>query len=420
MSTPDVGTVATNVGPQLAGPDMRGAGPAATPSRRQAVLEAVAGRYRIVPVLIMLALIWAFFGAQNSEFLGNRNLTNLLLQIVVTATIALGIVFVLLMAEIDLSVAANSGACATLTAILVANHHWASGLAIAVGIAAGAGVGLVQGVVVTRFGVPSFVVTLGSQLILMGAILQLLPGGTGSVSLFGTGVADISGTYLSPALGWIVAIAAVAMFVLLQLGSARAARRRGLNAGVLRTIALPSIAVAVAAIAVVATLNGYLGVPLPVVILFALLGVSSYATTQTRFGLHLYAVGGNPDAARRAGIRVDRLKMVAFMLAGAFAALGGILAASRLLGVSASSGQGTLLLESIAAAVIGGTSLFGGKGSVWDALFGALVIGSISNGLDLIGAQTVVKYVAEGSILVLAATVDAIVTRGSLFARGGT
>jgi D-xylose transport system permease protein len=301
----------------------------------------------------------------------------------------------------------------------VVNHGWSSGLGIAAGIAAGAGVGILQGGIVTRFGVPSFVVTLGSQLILLGAILQLLPGGTGQVSLFGTGIADISGTYLSDTLGWVVALAAVAVFVLLKLGAAREAHRRGLATGVLRTVAGPSIAVAAATLAVVTILNGYLGVPLPVVILFALLAVSSYVTTQTTFGLHLYAVGGNPDAARRAGIRVDRLKMIAFALAGALAALGGILAASRLLGVSASSGQGTLLLESIAAAVIGGTSLFGGKGSVWDALFGALVIGSISNGLDLIGAQTVVKYVAEGSILVLAATVDAILTRGSLFARGG-
>ncbi len=416
MTVPNAGTPATA---------LAGAGTSAPPSatdargRRHAVLEAMAGRYRVVPVVITLVLIWGFFAAQNGDFLGNRNLTNLLVQIVVTATIALGIVFVLLMAEIDLSVAANSGACATLTAILVVNHGWPSGLGIAAGIAAGAAIGVVQGGVVTQFGVPSFVVTLGSQLILLGAILQLLPGGTGQVSLFGTGIADISGTYLAPADGWIVALAAVAMFVLLQLGAARDARRRGLATGGPLAVLGPAIIVAVVTVATVAMLNSYLGVPLPVVILFVLLAVASYVTTQTRFGLHLYAVGGNPDAARRAGIRVDRLKMVAFMLARAFAALGGILAASRVLGVSSSSGQGTILLEAIAAAVIGGTSLFGGKGSVWDALLGALVIGSLANGLDLIGAETVVKYVAEGAILVLAASVDAILTRGSIFARGG-
>jgi D-xylose transport system permease protein len=387
--------------------------------RKHVLLESLAGRYRVVPVVFTLLLIWAFFAAQNGDFLSNRNLTNLLVQIVVTAILALGIVFVLLMAEIDLSIAANSGACATLTAVLVVNQGWPSGLGIAGGIAAGAVIGLVQGGVVTRFGVPSFVVTLGSQLILLGAILELLPGGTGQVSLFGTGIADISGTYLAPAVGWIVAIAAVGVFVLLQLGGARDARRRGLSSGGRLSVLVPVIIVGVVTFAVVAMLNSYLGVPLPVVILFVLLAVASYVTTQTRFGLHLFAVGGNPDAARRAGIRVDRLKMVAFMLAGALAALGGILAASRVLGVSSSSGQGTILLEAIAAAVIGGTSLFGGKGSVWDALLGALVIGSLANGLDLIGAETVVKYVAEGSILVLAATVDAILTRGSVFARGG-
>jgi D-xylose transport system permease protein len=150
---------------------------------RHTVLEAIAGRYRVVPVVVMLALIWGFFAVQNGDFLGNRNLTNLLVQIVVTATIALGIVFVLLIAEIDLSVAASSGACATLTAILVVNHGWPGGVGIAAGIAAGAAIGLLQGGIVTQFGVPSFVVTLGSQLILLGSILQLLPGGTGQVSL---------------------------------------------------------------------------------------------------------------------------------------------------------------------------------------------------------------------------------------------
>jgi len=384
---------------------------------RRSALDAIAGQYRFVPVLLMLAVIWAFFTTQNSAFLGSRNLTGLLTQIVVTATIALGIVFVLLLAEIDLSVAANSGASATLTAILVVNHHWSAWLGLLAGIAAGAAVGLVQGAIVTQFGVPSFVVTLGAQLALLGAILVLLPGGTGQVSLFGTGIATLSSTYLPPALAWVLMAAGVAAFVLLRSLAVRETRNRGMQVSFVRAVAIPGVLVAAAGVTAVAVLNSYLGVPLPVVILFALLTVFSYLTTQTPFGLHLYAVGANPDAARRAGIPVARVKMIAFSLAGALAALGGILAASRLLGVSASSGTGTVLLESIAAAVIGGTSLFGGRGSVWDALLGALVIGSISNGLDLIGAQTVVKYVAEGSILVLAATVDAILTRGSLFAR---
>jgi D-xylose transport system permease protein len=365
----------------------------------------------------MLGVIWAFFASQNSAFLGSRNLTSLLVQIVVTAVIALGIVFVLLLAEIDLSVAANSGASATLTAILVVNHHWSAWLGLLAGIAAGAAVGLVQGAIVTQFGVPSFVVTLGAQLALLGAILVLLPGGTGQVSLFGTGIATLSSTFLSPALGWAFAAVGIAAFVLLRWLAAGESRRRGMDVSLVRTVVVPGAVVGAVGLAAVAVLNSYLGVPLPVVILFTLLAVFSYLTSQTRFGLHLYAVGANPDAARRAGIPVARVKMIAFSLAGGLAALGGILAASRLLGVSASSGTGTVLLESIAAAVIGGTSLFGGRGSVWDALLGALVIGSISNGLDLIGAQTVVKYVAEGSILVLAATVDSVLTRGSLFAR---
>lgn len=386
--------------------------------RRRAILDAVAGRYRVVPVLLMLIAIWVFFATQNGAFLGSRNLTNLLVQIVVTATIALGIVFVLLLAEIDLSVAANSGASATLTAIMIVEHHWPTWLGLLAGLVVGGMVGLVQGAIVTQFGVPSFVVTLGTQLVLLGAILTLLPGGTGQVSLFDTGIATLSSTYLPPWLGWVLMAIGAAFFILLRLLAAREAVRKGIGAGIARVVLGPSVAVAVTGILTVAVLNNYLGVPLPVVILFGLLSIFSYVTTQTRFGLYLYAVGANPDAARRAGIAVARIKMIAFTLAGVLAALGGILAASRLLGVSASSGTGTVLLESIAAAVIGGTSLFGGRGSVWDALLGALVIGSISNGLDLIGAETVVKYVAEGLILVLAATVDAVLTRGSLFARG--
>jgi D-xylose transport system permease protein len=387
-------------------------------SRRRAALDAIAGRYRVVPVLLMLAAIWAFFATQNPAFVGSRNLTNLLVQIVVTATIALGIVFVLLLAEIDLSVAANSGASATLTAILVVNHGWPSWLGLLGGLVAGGAIGLVQGAVVTQFGVPSFVVTLGTQLVLLGGILTLLPGGTGQVSLFNTGIATLSSTYLPPALGWLLMAVGVGAFVLLRVLAAGEAARRGLGVGILRAVVVPGVVMAATGVVAVAVLNSYLGVPLPVVILFGLLAVFSYITTQTRFGLHLYAVGANPDAARRAGISVARAKMTAFTIAGVLAALGGILAASRLLGVSASSGTGTVLLESIAAAVIGGTSLFGGRGSVWDALLGALVIGSISNGLDLLGAQTVVKFVAEGFILVLAATVDAMLTRGSVFARG--
>ena len=387
-------------------------------SRRRAVLDALSGRYRVVPVLLMLAVIWAYFGAQNSAFLGNRNLTNLFVQIVVTATIALGIVFVLVVAEIDLSVAANSGATATFTAVLVVNNQWPAWLGLAAGLVAGAAIGLLQGAVVTQFGVPSFIVTLGSQLILMGALLTLLPGGTGQVSLFGTGLATLSSTYLPAGLGWGLMVAGVAVFLALRLLATREAARKGLRASLLRDVVGPGVAIGLAGVVAVAVLNSYLGVPLPVVILFALLAVFSYLTTQTRFGLHLYAVGANPDAARRAGIGVAKTKMIAFTIAGSLAALGGILAASRLLGVSASSGSGTVLLESIAAAVIGGTSLFGGRGRVWDALIGALIIGSISNGLDLLGAQTVVKYVAEGLILVLAATVDAMLTRGSVLARG--
>jgi len=381
------------------------------------VVEALAGEYRLVPVCIALAFIWLFFAITTENFLSPRNLSNLSLQIVVTGVLALGLVLVMLIAEIDLSVAALSGVCASIMALLTVDEGWSPVLAVAAAIAAGALFGALQGGIVV-FGAPSFVVTLGGSLALGGALLLLLPD-AGQINLAETPIADVAGTYIAPEVGWGLVLVGLVAFVALRLRALRGGRGTAAGGGASRTahVLLPAVLAGVTAVAAIAILNSYRGVPVAVAIFLGLLLALWYLTTQTRFGTYLYATGGNEEAARRAGIGVTRLRVVTFALAGGFAAIAGIIAASRLLGVSTQSGSGTLLLQAIAAAVIGGASLFGGRGSIWAALLGALVIGSVSNGLDLRGSPDEVKLIVQGAILVLAVAIDAVVSRGSLSPR---
>jgi len=382
---------------------------------RQRVVDALAGDFRLVPVCIALAFIWLFFAITTDNFLSPRNLSNLSLQIVVTGVLALGLVLVMLIAEIDLSVAALSGVCASIMATLTVNEGWSPVLAVVAAIAAGALFGAIQGGIVV-FGAPSFVVTLGGSLALGGALLLLLPD-AGQINLAETPIADLAGTYIAPGVGWGLVVAGLVVFAALQLRGMRGAGAGGGARGRTVQVLLPALLAGVAAVAAIAILNSYRGVPVAVAIFLGLLLALWYLTTQTRFGTYLYATGGNEEAARRAGIGVTRLRVITFALAGGFAAIAGIIAASRLLGVSTQSGSGTLLLQAIAAAVIGGASLFGGRGSIWAALLGALVIGSVSNGLDLRGSPDEVKLIVQGAILVLAVAIDAVVSRGSLSPR---
>jgi D-xylose transport system permease protein len=380
--------------------------------RRRQFVERLGGDFRMVPVALSLACIWLYFSATTEGFLSARNMSNLSLQICVTGVLALGLVLVLLIAEIDLSVAALSGVCAAITAGLAVNQDWSPIVAMLVGIGAGAGMGLINGIIVV-FGAPSFVVTLGASLALGGILLLLLPD-AGQINVANTLIADIANTYMSDSVGWLLVLVVVAGFAGLRYSVHRHKGQRGLHTSAVRDVLVPSAAVGVGAAIVVNVLNQARGVPIAVAIFIGLSIVLWYASTQTRFGTYLYAIGGNAEAARRAGIPVNRLRIATFVLAGSFAAIAGIIAASRVLGVSNQSGASTLLLQAIAAAVIGGASLFGGHGSVWAALMGALVIGSVSNGLDLKGSTEEVKLIVQGAILVLAVMVDAIVSRGSL------
>jgi len=369
------------------------------------------GEIGSLPVVAALILIAIVFQSLNPNFLTPRNLTNLVLQIAAMGTISVGVVLVLLLGEIDLSVGAVSGLCAAVMAVLNVKAGLPGALAVGVGVLAGAGIGLLQGVWITRFRVPSFVVTLAGLLGWQGLLLWVL-GDTGTVNLTDPAITNLAGIFLGPRLGWFVGLAAVAVFL---ASLSRARRRRvaaGLGVGTTGALVARIVLVGGGILLAIAVLDAGRGVPLAMLILLGFVVVFDAVTTRTRWGRHVFAVGGNAEAARRAGIAVDRVRVLVFTLSATLAACGGILAASRLLAVNQSSGSGDVVLNAIAAAVIGGTSLFGGRGTIWSALLGALVIGSISNGMDLLALASSVKFMITGGVLLAAVTIDAVSRRG--------
>ena len=277
-------------------------------------------------------------------------------------------------------------------------------------MAAGTAIGLFQGSVFTRFGVPSFVVTLAGLLAWPGFQLEVL-GETGTVNLNDPKILGLTSTFYSDTVGWIIAFVAIGLYAVLALRGRQKRVSQGLSAPQVGLIVLRIGLVAVATLVAVWVLNDDRGVPLAALILVGFCLAFFYLTTRTTFGRHIFAVGGNAEAARRAGIHVTRVRVIVFMIASTMAAIGGIMAASRLLAVNQSSGSGDFLLLAIAGPVIAGTSLFGGRGSVWHALLGALVITSISNGMDLLALQSSVKFIVTGAVLLAAVVIDAIARR---------
>jgi D-xylose transport system permease protein len=367
----------------------------------------VRGDLAEVRVILVIALIWVIFQSQESRFLTAVNLTNLVLQITAVGLISVGVVLVLLLGEIDLSVGAVSGLCASIMAVLNVKHGWSPYTAIAAGVVAGVAIGTLQGFLFTRFGLPSFVVTLAGLLTWQGAQLKVL-GETGTVNITDPKITGLTGTFYSDTVGWIIAAVCIGAFALVSLSGRRARIKAGLPAGPIVGLVVRVVIVAGAIIATVAVLNSDRGVPLAALILVGFVVFFQYVTTRTRFGRYIYAVGGNAEAARRAGISVSGIRITVFAIASMMAAIGGIMAASRLLAVNQSSGGSDLLLLAIAGPVIAGTSLFGGRGTVWSALLGALVIGSISNGMDLLALQSSVKFMVTGGVLLAAVIVDAL------------
>jgi D-xylose transport system permease protein len=370
----------------------------------------IAGDLAELRVVLALAIIWLVFYVQEPRFMSSVNLSNLVLQMTAVGIVSIGIVLVLLLGEIDLSVGAVSGLCAAIMAVLSVKHGWSPYLAIAAGVAAGTAIGLFQGSVFTRFGVPSFVVTLAGLLAWPGFQLEVL-GETGTVNLNDPKILGLTSTFYSDTVGWIIALVAIGAYAALALRGRQKRVSQGLSAPQVGLLVLRIGLVAVATLVAVWVLNDDRGVPLAALILVGFCLVFFYITTRTTFGRHIFAVGGNAEAARRAGISVTRVRVIVFMIASTMAAIGGIMAASRLLAVNQSSGSGDFLLLAIAGPVIAGTSLFGGRGSVWHALLGALVITSISNGMDLLALQSSVKFIVTGAVLLAAVVIDAIARR---------
>jgi D-xylose transport system permease protein len=361
-------------------------------------------------VFLALALIWIIFQLANSRFLTAVNLTNLMLQVTAVGIISIGVVLVLLLGEIDLSIGAVSGLAAGVMAVLTVQHGWSPELAILAGLLTGTAIGLINGFFNTFFGIPSFVVTLAGLIAWQGALLQVL-GSTGTINLPPSTITDLTSTFYGPGVGWTLAVVVTAGTLGVGLMGRRRRQKAGLEPPALPGIVLRTVLIGAAMFIGVAILLSDRGVPLAVLILLGLTGLFAFITQRTRFGRHIYAVGGNAEAARRAGIRITRVRLMVFALASTFAAAGGIMAASRLLAVNQSSGSGDILLNAIAGPVIAGTSLFGGRGTVWSALLGAMVIGSISNGMDLLGLQSSVKFMITGGVLLAAVTLDAVSRR---------
>jgi D-xylose transport system permease protein len=365
-----------------------------------------------LPVLVGLLVIWlVFYAASGGTFFSPFNLVNLALQMAAVGTIAVGVVFVLLLGEIDLTVGIVSGLCAGVMAVLNVNIGVPGPLVVGAAVVTGTAIGLVQGLWITGFRIPSFVVTLAGLIGWQGALLYVL-GRNGTINLRDPFITSLAGTFFT---GWLAAALGVA-FVAYLVGTSYLGRSRRLAAGLgaepMSTLLVRSAVIAAFVAGAILALTQDRGVPLSLVFLVGLVVLMDHVARRTRFGRMVFAVGGSREAARRAGIPVRSVRVAVFALASTFAAWGGVLAASRLLAVNQSAGSGDVLLNAIAAAVIGGTSLFGGRGTVWAALLGILVIQSISNGMDLLSLDSSVKFMITGAVLLVAVTIDAIARRG--------
>jgi D-xylose transport system permease protein len=371
------------------------------------------GELGSLPIVVGLIIIAIIFQTQNAQFLTAGNFVNLMVQTAPYAVIAMGVTFALLLGEIDLSIGFVSGVGGVLTAILLNPDKsvpptW---LVLVIVVAAGLAIGTFHGLIITKIGVPSFVVTLAGLLAWNGVVLLLI-GSKGTVILQSDFVIGLANNFLADGTAWILMIVCVAIYAAIHLVSLRSRKAAGLETDPTLIIALRIAALGVALAVVVYLCNQDRGVPYALLIVAGLFLIWTYVLNRTKFGRHIYAVGGNAEAARRAGINVDNVRIACFAIVSMMAVIGGILLASRLRSVDTNTGGGQALLYPIAAAVIGGTSLFGGRGTMKAALLGALVMLGIDNGLGLLGLSSGTKFVLTGGVLLLAVTVDSISRRG--------
>ncbi|WP_105372924.1 sugar ABC transporter permease [Neorhizobium huautlense] len=370
------------------------------------------GDLGMLPVAIGLIVISTVFSILNPIFLAPNNLVNLLFDCATVGIISLGIVCVLILGEIDLSVGSMSGLASAIIGVLWVNFGISLPLAIGAALVTGAAVGALYAMLYNRLGMPSFVATLAGLLALLGMQLYIL-GPTGSINLpYASPLVRFGQILVMP--DWLsYLLALVPGAVLIAAGLVIRKRRQAVN---LSSQPLSSLVVKAAVLtlvleAAVYYLNMGRGVPWMFGLFVALVVILNYALTKTQWGRSMFAVGGNREAARRSGINVRRIYMSAFMLCSTLAALGGTLSAARLASSSQQAGTGDVNLNAIAAAVIGGTSLFGGRGSAYSALLGIIVIQAISNGLTLLNLSSSLRYMITGAVLAIAVIVDSLARR---------
>ncbi len=382
-----------------------------------------AGDIGSLPAILGLIALCLVFGSMSSVFLTPGNFANLITQAAAVIVIAMGLIFVLLLGEIDLSAGYTAGVTGAVLVILITNQGQPWYVALVASIAVGAVLGFLLGTLVARLGIPSFVVTLAAFLAFQG-ILLLLAGEGGTIRIEDPTILAVENSNMSPTVSWIFFLIVAVAYVLSGLTAMNSRRKAGLKTElkklwIIKTAGLLLITgLAVFALNLERSNNPDLvslkGIPYVVPVILLLLVIGTFVLGRTAFGRHIYAVGGNAEAARRAGIDVKRIRIAAFMICSSLAAIAGMIFASRQNSVSPTTGGSSTLLYAVGAAVIGGTSLFGGKGKMRDAILGGLVVAVIDNGMGLLGYAAGIKFIVTGLVLLVSAGVDAISRRGNL------
>jgi len=380
-----------------------------------------AGDIGSLPAVLGLVVLCLVFGSMSSVFLTPGNFANLITQAAAVIVIAMGLIFVLLLGEIDLSAGYTAGVTGAVLVILITNEGQPWYVALVASIAVGALLGFLLGSLVARLGIPSFVVTLAAFLAFQG-ILLLLAGEGGTIRVEDPTILAVENSNMSPTVSWIFFLVVAVAYVLSGLTAMNSRRKARLKTELkklwlIKTAGLLLITgLAVFALNLERSNNPDLvslkGIPYVVPVILLLLVIGTFVLGRTAFGRHIYAVGGNAEAARRAGIDVKRIRIAAFMICSSLAAIAGMIFASRQNSVSPTTGGSSTLLYAVGAAVIGGTSLFGGKGKMRDAILGGLVVAVIDNGMGLLGYAAGIKFIVTGLVLLVSAGVDAISRRG--------
>jgi D-xylose transport system permease protein len=381
-----------------------------------------AGDIGALPAILGLIVLCAIFGAMSNVFLTPGNFANLLTQAAAVIVIAMGLVFVLLLGEIDLSAGYAAGVSGAVLVILITNHQVPWYIAFPISIAVGGLLGFILGSLVARIGIPSFVVTLAAFLAFQGLLL-LLAGEGGTIRIEDKTILAVENSNLSPLLSWVFFIVVAVAYVAAGLNRLNTRRRAGLKTELVKLWVIKTASLLIITGGAVFALNversnnpdlvSLKGIPYVVPLILFLLAVGTFVLGRTAFGRHIYAVGGNAEAARRAGINVKQVRIAAFVICSSLAAVAGMIFASRQNSISPTTGGSSTLLYAVGAAVIGGTSLFGGKGKMRDAILGGLVVAVIDNGMGLLGYAAGIKFIVTGLVLLVSAGVDAVSRRGS-------